>query len=146
MSQQSKLQQSNLERESTFSDNMFDGNLDFDTNPPLSQHDSQDAQLTDANPQQPDFPQIDQTSTDSDDNIDNNDNLENSQVSDPEIYPIPVEVDQQQDKAQPPVIDLIPEPSTSRYSLQDQNRVNPYTFSGRISEKRVDNRRGRKSK
>jgi len=125
---------------------MFDRDLDFDTNPPLSQHDSQDAQLTDANPQQPDFPQTDQTSTDTNENIGINDNLENSQVSDPEIEPILAEVDQQRDNVQPPVIDPIPEPLTSRYSLRDQNRVNPYTFSVRISEKWVDNWRRRKSK
>jgi hypothetical protein len=140
MSQQSNLQQSNLERESTFSNNMFDRNLDFDTNPPLSQQNSQDAQLTDANPQQPDFPQTDETSSDTDDNIDAIDNLENSQVSDPEIEPIPLEVDQQRDNDQPPAIDPIPEPSTSHYSLRDQNRVNPYTFLVRMSKKWVDNR------
>jgi hypothetical protein len=98
---------------------MFDGDLDFDTNPPLSQHNSQDAQSTDTNPHQPDFPQTDQTSTDTDNNIDANDNLENSQVTDPEIEPIPIEVDQQRDNIQQPAIDLTPEPSTPRYSLRD---------------------------
>jgi len=146
MSQQSNSEPSNLERESISSDDTFEHDFDFDTYPPPSQHDLEDAQLTDANPQRLDFPQTDQTSTDHDNDNDENDNLENSQVLDPEIEPIPIQVDQQRDNVQPSAIDLVPEPSTSNYNLRDRNRVNPYTFLGRISEKWVDNRRRRKSK
>jgi len=113
--------------------------------PPFSQHSNlEEASLTNANTQQIDSHQNKETSTNTDHIIESNDDLNNSHILYPKIEPSTSEIDQQRGSVQSLVEDSNSGPLIPRYNLQDQNRVNKYTFSGRISEKWVDNRRRKK--
>ena len=139
--QHSNSQQSQLERESTSFHDTLEHNLDLNSDPPHSQASSSDASLTDANLRQNE-PQHDiETSTTTETEIELNDNLNNEQNLEPQLEPPTVENDQQRDNDHSQVEDSNSGPLIPRYSLRDRIRVNPYTFSGRVSEKWVDNRR-----
>jgi hypothetical protein len=139
--QHSNLQQSQLERESTSFHDTLEHNLDLNPDPPHSQASSSDAPLTDANLRQNEQQQDIETSTTIDTDIELNDNLNNDQELQPQFEPPTVENDQQRDNDHSQVEDSNSGPLIPRYNLRDRIRVNPYTFSGRVSEKWVDNRR-----
>ncbi len=97
--------------------------------------------MTDANLRQIESQQDTETSTTTDTDIDLNDNLNNDQELDPQPEPPALENDQQRDNDHSQVEDSNSGPLIPRYNLRDRIRVNPYTFSGKIWEKWVDNRR-----
>jgi len=141
MPQHSHPQQSQLEHESTSLHDTLEHNLDPNPDPPHSQASSSDASLTDANLRQNKQQQDIATSTTIDTDIELNDNLNNDQELEPQFEPPTMENDQQRDNDHSQVEDSNSGPLIPRYNLRDRIRVNPYTFSGRISEKWVDNRR-----
>jgi hypothetical protein len=95
MPQQSNLQQSQLERESTSFHDTLAHDLNFNSDPPHSQALSSDASLTDANLRQIKSQQDTETSTTTDSVTDLNDNLNYNQELEPQPEP-PALVDDQQ--------------------------------------------------
>ncbi len=96
--------------------------------------------MTDTNFRQIESQQDTETSTATDTIMNSNDNLNNDQEFEPQFEPPALELDQQRDNDHSQVEDSNSGPLIPRYNLRDRIRVNPYTFSGRVSEKWVDNR------
>ncbi len=83
MPQQSNLQQSQLECESTSFHDTLEHNSNYDFDPPRSQALRSDASLTDANLRQIKLQQDTETSTTTDNTMNLNDNLNNDQELEP---------------------------------------------------------------
>jgi hypothetical protein len=97
--------------------------------------------LTDANLRQIEPQHDTETSTTTETEIELNDNLNDDQDLEPQFEPPTVENDQQRDNDHSQVDDSNSGPLIPHYNLRDRIRVNPYTLSGRVLEKWVDNRR-----
>jgi hypothetical protein len=119
MPQQSNFQQSQIERESTSSDDMLEHNFNLNSDPPCSQASSSDASLTDANLREIESQQNRETSTVDDATPDLNDNLNNKQELEPQFEPAALWNDQQRDNAQPQAEDSNSGPLIPRYNLRD---------------------------
>jgi hypothetical protein len=95
MPQQSNLQQSQLEHESTSFHDTLEHDSNLNSDPPPGQALSSDASLTDANLQQVESQQDTETSTATDNTMNLNDNLNNDQELEPQPEPPALENDQQ---------------------------------------------------